>query len=94
MKKIGSETIPHLNSWKEKYPGAISDVRGKGLLIALELTDDTKAAEITARCLEKGLILNLKHGHIIRIFPALTITTEELRKGLDILEAELQACYT
>ena len=94
VKKIGSETIAHLNSWREKYPGAISEVRGKGLLIALELTDDGKADEITNRCLEKGLILNLKHGHIIRIFPALTITTEEMRKGLDILEAELQACYS
>ncbi len=94
VKKIGSETIAHLNRWREKYPGAISEIRGKGLLIAPELTDDGKAAEITNRCLEKGLILNLKHGHIIRIFPALTITTEEMRKGLDILEAELQACYS
>lgn len=94
VNQIGSETIDRLNGWRQKYPAAIADVRGKGLLIALELTNDSKAAEIVKQCLDKGLLLNLKHGHIIRIFPALTITSEEMQKGLDILENELVSCYT
>ena len=91
---LGTDTIKSLNGWKEKYPGAISEVRGKGLLIALELTDDNKAANTVKRCLEKGLILNLKHGHIIRIFPALTITREEMQEGLEILQRELAVSYS
>lgn len=91
---LGTDTITSINGWKEKYPGAISEVRGKGLLIALELTDDNKAEDIVKRCLEKGLILNLKHGHIIRIFPALTITREEMQEGLDILQRELAVSYS
>ncbi|MDD1730399.1 MAG: aspartate aminotransferase family protein [Methanospirillum sp.] len=91
---LGSETIKRLNEWKEKYPKAITEVRGQGLLIALELTDDSKSAEIVKRCLDNGLILNLKHGHIIRIFPALTITKLEMQEGLDILEKEIITCYS
>ncbi len=92
VRKIGAETIERLKGWIKKYPGAITDVRGRGLLIALELSDDSRAAEINRRCLEKGLLLNLKHGNIIRIFPALTITSPEMQEGLDILEKELAAC--
>lgn len=93
VRTIGAETIQRLNGWKQKYPGAIVDVRGRGLLIALELSDDSRATEITKKCLENGLILNLKHGHIIRIFPALTITGAEMQQGLNILEKEIAACY-
>ncbi|WP_319580995.1 aspartate aminotransferase family protein [uncultured Methanospirillum sp.] len=94
VSNLGIETIKRLNEWKEKYPKAITEVRGQGLLIALELTDDSKSAEIVKRCQDNGLILNLKHGHIIRIFPALTITRSEMQSGLDILEKEIVTCYS
>lgn len=94
VREIGNETVSRLEEWMNRYPGAITDVRGRGLLIALELSEDTRAAEITRRCLDQGLILNLKHGHIIRIFPALTITSDEMENGLDILEKELAAAYS
>lgn len=94
VRTLGADTIACLRSWKQRYPGAVADVRGQGLLIALELTDDAKAAEIVKRCLEKGLILNLKHGHIIRIFPALTITRAEMQEGLGILEKELVSSFS
>jgi acetylornithine/N-succinyldiaminopimelate aminotransferase len=89
VRMVGSEVIGRLSGWKEKYPDKITDVRGRGLLIALEFSDDAFAAEVTRKCLENGLILNLKHGHIIRIFPALTITSSEIQEGLDILEKQI-----
>jgi acetylornithine/succinyldiaminopimelate/putrescine aminotransferase len=40
--------------------------------------------------LDNGLILNLRHGTIMRIFPALTIDSTMLNEGFSLLE---EACY-
>ncbi|NNG36538.1 aspartate aminotransferase family protein [Nakamurella aerolata] len=79
----------------------IGDVRGRGLLQGLELvTDrDTKApadelgAQVTQRCLELGLHLNVVQlrgmGGTFRIAPPLTASDDEIAAGLDILDRAL-----
>ncbi|MBL7254522.1 aspartate aminotransferase family protein [Paractinoplanes lichenicola] len=76
----------------------IGDVRGRGLLVGLELVldRDTKqpadelGAAVTQRCLELGLHMNVVQlpgmGGVFRIAPALTSTVEELDLGLEILD--------
>lgn len=86
VNNISDFTFKRLNSLKEKYPGIIKDVRGKGLLIAIELTDPALAGKIDKYCFDNQLLLNVKQGTVVRIFPALTITKEEIDSGLDILE--------
>jgi acetylornithine/N-succinyldiaminopimelate aminotransferase len=66
----------------------IADVRGKGLLVAVEFTEE-KTAAILSRCLEQGLLLNAVSPTILRIFPALTITEAEIDEAMDILEGAL-----
>ena len=80
---------------------AIGDVRGRGLLLGVELvTDrDTKqgnaalGARVTQRCLELGLHLNVVQlpamGSTFRIAPPLTATRQELELGLSILDEAL-----
>ena len=50
---------------------------------------------VTAACLERGLHMNIVQlpgmGGIFRIAPPLTITEDDLHKGLDILDASLAA---
>ncbi len=87
---ISKFTFRKLNDLKEEYPDIIKDVRGKGLLIAVELVDDDAASSINSKCLDEGLILNVTHGNIVRIFPALNISREEMEEGLKIFENALE----
>jgi len=87
---LGNATLDTLRAWQKTYPAHIRDVRGRGLLIALELASAELTDRINALCLVNGLILNVKHGRIIRIFPALNITRAEIDEGLAILHDALQ----
>ena len=66
----------------------VSDIRGKGMMIGISLKEkDPK--EVLAAALEKGLLV-LTAGNRLRLLPPLTISREELDKGLAILEECLQ----
>jgi acetylornithine/N-succinyldiaminopimelate aminotransferase len=71
---------------KSKYPELIKDVRGKGLLWAIDFVNAKHASYVLERAQEYGLLLNLKHGTIIRIFPALVITEEEMGRGVEVIK--------
>jgi acetylornithine/N-succinyldiaminopimelate aminotransferase len=86
VQKLGNETLSHLAAWQSQYPGIVTDVRGKGLLLAIEFSDAKICSEVFTRCLENGLILNVVRGRIIRLFPALTITHQEMLEALAILK--------
>ncbi|BBH69127.1 aspartate aminotransferase family protein [Actinoplanes sp. OR16] len=76
----------------------VGDVRGRGLLVGLELVLDRETrqpadelgAAVTRRCLELGLHMNVVQlpgmGGVFRIAPALTSTIDELALGLEILD--------
>jgi 2,2-dialkylglycine decarboxylase (pyruvate) len=74
----------------------VGDVRGRGLLQGVELTDadaDRMGAAVTRRCLELGLHMNVVQlpgmGGTFRIAPPLTATEAELDRGLQILDQAL-----
>jgi 2,2-dialkylglycine decarboxylase (pyruvate) len=81
----------------------IGDVRGRGLLLGLEIVKDrqTKAAgfELGARimqeCMARGLSMNVvklpSMGGVFRVAPPLTVSDAEIDQGLDILEQALVA---
>jgi len=90
---VGEYTLNILKEWKNNYPSLISDVRGKGLLIGLQFHQKEIASKIKDTSLKKGLILNLKQGNIIRIFPALNITLDEMKQGLSILDDVIDGVF-
>lgn len=59
-------------------------VRGKGLLLGLELSAP-KGAELEAACRERGLIVNNLGSELLRLAPPLVITEAEIRQGISIL---------
>ncbi|MEU0137997.1 aspartate aminotransferase family protein [Streptomyces sp. NPDC006296] len=79
----------------------VGDVRGRGLLMGLELVTDPETkqspdvlgARVTRRCLELGLHMNIVQlpgmGGVFRIAPPLTATEEELSLGLSILDTAI-----
>lgn len=84
----------------------VGDARGRGLLQGIELVTDKASRapadgfgrDVTAACLEAGLHMNIVQipgmGGIFRIAPPLTISEDELRHGLDILEEALRGAVT
>lgn len=89
----GQYMMDRFNEMKEKYQ-CIGDVRGVGLLIGVDIVKDRKTKErdgnatgkICYRCWENGLILAYFSSNVIRICPPLTISLEESKKALDIIE--------
>ncbi len=85
--KVGAHLMKGLDELKSRRTD-IADVRGRGLLVAVEFNQE-KTADILNRCLERGLLLNAVSPTILRLFPALTITEGEIDEALSILESAL-----
>ncbi len=91
--RVGEVMLGALQKLKTKY-SFIGDVRGKGLLLALELVADRqtrtpldkKSCETIFRgCLERGL-LTMAYAPRVRINPPLCITQEQALEGIQILD--------
>ncbi len=65
----------------------IREVRGKGLMIGMEL--DIEGSTIADSCMQEGLLLNCTAYKVLRFVPPLTIKKNEVDRGLDILEKVL-----
>lgn len=92
-----------LEALKRRYPKVVGDVRGRGLMQALELVKDettkdrTPDAASTSRLFEetrkRGLLIGRGglYGNVVRIAPALNVTKSELEEGLKTLEDSFAA---
>jgi len=89
VNEVSRLTLEFLHELQEKFSDLIVDIRGKGLLLAIEIANDRITSDIQKDCLDKGLLINVTHGNIIRLFPALTITREEMNKSLMILKTSI-----
>ena len=69
----------------------LGEVRGDGLLLALELGADIAPA-VVRECRAKGLLVNAARPHCLRFMPRLNSTVDELQQGLEILGAVLRRC--
>ncbi|WP_234031378.1 acetylornithine transaminase [Lentibacillus cibarius] len=79
-----------LTELKEAYP-QIKTIRGKGLLVGIELTDG--AGEIVKEAINQKLLILTAGANVLRILPPLTVTTTELDKFIDKLQQVLEAVY-
>ena len=69
-------------------PGVV-DVRGLGLLLAIELDDDHDAKAVAGRLLDLGAIVNAVTPSALRLAPSLLISDEEIDHALALLEEAL-----
>jgi len=84
--KMGSYLVKRLNEIKKKSP-KIKEVRGKGLMIGVELKE--KGAGIVKECMEKGLLINCTAEKVLRIYPPLNVKKAEIDKAVKILKGVL-----
>ena len=86
--KLGSWAIDRFRAISDKCPGAITEVRGMGLMIGIQLSFPGK--ELWEALLHKGFILNLTQERVLRLLPALTISQGELERFAVVLEELLK----
>jgi predicted acetylornithine/succinylornithine family transaminase len=87
--KSGERIQAALRSLAAKFP-TIKDVRGKGLLIGVELAFDPKG--IIPLCKEKGLLLIKAEHNTVRFMPPLIVTNADIDVALTIFEEVLASC--
>lgn len=89
VREKGEHFLSQARALQARMPEKIAAVRGKGLLMGVELTSE--AGPVVARCRELGLLVNLAGPMTVRFAPAYVVTAGELDEGLRILERSLQA---
>ncbi len=81
--------VARLRSMEDRLP-VVTEVRGRGLLVAVALSRDV-AADVVAACREHGLLANAVRPNAVRLMPPLTVTNDELDRACDILEQAIVA---
>lgn len=79
-----------LRKLQEKYPDKVTDVRGCGLMLGMEV--DGEGKPIVESCLANNVIVNCTAGNVIRIVPPLIISKEEIDIVVAALDKALAAC--
>jgi acetylornithine/N-succinyldiaminopimelate aminotransferase len=89
-RSAGDIALDFLRALHREAPGTIVDVRGRGLLIGCELASEASASALARRCQEDGVIVNVTHGTVLRVFPALNIELPLLMQGLETIRQALR----
>lgn len=92
--RVGAHALERLHALKDRHP-MIGDVRGRGLLLGLELVSDRArktpagdAAEaVLYRALSRGLSFKTTMGNTLTLTPPLITTREQMDDAIDILDA-------
>ncbi|MBC8477232.1 MAG: acetylornithine transaminase [Dehalococcoidia bacterium] len=89
VRKVSQYFIGRLEELKSKY-NLITDVRGRGLLLAIEF-DREIADDVLKACLENGLLVNRVKPDALRFMPPLIIGSAEVDEAINILDKVLAA---
>ena len=98
VRELGHFLIDELSTLREKYPPAIREVRGLGMMIGIEMGDgfgsfdDSKPAAVqwVSALHETGVLTIPAGSSIVRFLPPLNLTKEEAQVGLDLFEQTIQ----
>ena len=84
---MGDHLQRRLNELKSRF-SFVKDVRGKGLLLAMEFESDI-AGQLLTHANAGGLLLNAVKPNAIRFMPPLNVTVEEIDQAMSLLEDAL-----
>lgn len=103
---LGARMVARLREMQDRLP-VVGDVRGRGLMLGVELVDPSGAADacgaypadprlafrVREACLARGLIVELggRHDAVLRLLPPLTISDEQVEAVLDRLGDAIEA---
>jgi 4-aminobutyrate aminotransferase len=94
---VGEKTLQRLRPWVAKHP-TVGEVRGRGLMIGIEIVKDQKSRtpagalrdKIVDLAFERGLLILGCGENSVRLCPPLIVKQQEADVALDILEECIQ----
>lgn len=89
------ETVAQRGAYLKRRMGAIASMlpagrlKGRGMMIGIDVGSGALASDICARCFENGLVIETSgaHDEVVKVLCPITIDEDTLARGLDILEA-------
>lgn len=85
----GERLMNDLRALQDRHP-VISEVRGQGLLVAVEFSSDIGPA-LVAAIRERGMLCNVVKPNTLRLVPPLTVSDDELTEAVAIINAALDS---
>lgn len=87
VRDVSNQLGQSLEGLKDRHPGRVLEVRGRGLLRGVRLAHDPKPVQATARGL--GLLTGVAGDNVLRLAPPLIIEAEHVALAVDILDRAL-----
>jgi 4-aminobutyrate aminotransferase len=87
-RKLGTETLEQLRKLQQCH-NAVTDVRGLGLAMGMEVSSPDTAERVLYDCLKNGLSFKISGGTVLTLTPPLTITDEQIANALSALDDAL-----
>lgn len=88
VRRSGAVLADGLRALSQEF--GLGEIRGRGMLLALELGHD-RAADVVAQARAQGLLLNAPRSHCLRFMPALNSAADEISAGLALLRQVMSA---
>jgi predicted acetylornithine/succinylornithine family transaminase len=85
--EVGVRLGARLAAFAAERPDRCLGARGRGLLQGLVLADAERAATLSRRALERGVLVNVTAGRVVRFFPALNVPEDDLWPALEMVLA-------
>jgi 4-aminobutyrate aminotransferase len=83
--EVGGQLLERLEELRQRHPAVITDVRGLGLMAALELDTQERAGELVQHAFNSGLLLLTAGKRAVRLSPPLVLNADEAAIGLEII---------
>jgi len=83
VKKLSKDFLLNLNHLKEKHPEIIKEIRGRGLLIGIQLQKDQ--TKFIKKLMDNKLLTIRAAENVVRILPPLNVKKNELHQALKII---------
>ncbi|KAJ5113122.1 hypothetical protein N7456_001656 [Penicillium angulare] len=93
VQKKSEVFVAGFQALQKKFPESVSEIRGRGLILGLQLSSSaaSKAGDIITAARERGMLIITAGDGCLRFVPALTITEDQIKSGLNILEQSLES---
>ncbi|HEV8530684.1 MAG TPA: aspartate aminotransferase family protein [Methylomirabilota bacterium] len=87
--QMGKILLKGLEALRAKHPKAVKDLRGRGLLVGLDVVPPV--GDVVAACRERGLLALTAGDNTLRLAPALIVSDKEIGQACDIIDTALKA---
>jgi acetylornithine/N-succinyldiaminopimelate aminotransferase len=87
--RMGKVLLQGLEALRTKYPKAVKEVRGCGLLVGMDMVPP--AGDLVTACRERGLLALTAGDNTLRLAPALIVTEKEIAEGCAIIDKALES---